>query len=96
MQASLQKKTRIKILPAISFKENLRLRGTDIDEAVKNVQGVLPDNADEDTQVTITLLEKNLQTIADPGLYEGSLNSSGQECNAWLRRVPSDDQSCQF
>ena len=79
MQGSLQKQPRIKILPAFIANERLRLREADIDEAVKTVQGVLPQQVDGDIDVTITLLEKNLKIMADMSPYEGSFDSSCQE-----------------
>jgi signal transduction histidine kinase len=73
MQGSLQKQPQIKILPAFSINERLRLREADIDEVVKTVQGVLPQYVDEDIDVTITLLEKNLKIMADLALMKEAL-----------------------
>jgi len=73
MQGSLQKQPRIKILPAFIANERLRLREADIDEAVKTVQGVLPQQVDGDIDVTITLLEKNLKIMADMALMKEAL-----------------------
>jgi signal transduction histidine kinase len=72
MQGSLQKQPQIRILPALSVNEGLRLRGADIDEAVRTVQGVLPEHVDGNIDVTITLLEKNL-IMADMALMKGAL-----------------------
>jgi hypothetical protein len=58
MQGSLQKQPQIKVLPAFGVNERFELREADIDEAVKTVQGVLPQHVDEDIDVTITILEK--------------------------------------
>ena len=73
MQGSLQKQPQIKILPAFSVNERLRLREADIDEVVKTVQGVLPQHVDGDIDVTITLLEKNLKIMADMALMKEAL-----------------------
>jgi signal transduction histidine kinase len=73
MQGILQKQPQIKILPAFSINERLRLREADIDEVVKTVQGVLPQHVDEDIDVTITLLEKNLKIMADMALMKEAL-----------------------
>ena len=73
MQGSLQKQHRIKILPAFSVSERFRLRGADIDEVVKTVQDVLSQHVDEDIDVTITLLEKNLKLMADMALMKEAL-----------------------
>ena len=73
MQGSLQKQPQIKILPAFIANERLRLREADIDEAVKTVQGVLPQQVDGDIDVTITLLEKNLKIMADRALMKDAL-----------------------
>jgi len=73
MEGNLQKQPRIKILPALSFNEGPRLTREDIDEVVKTVQGVLPQHADGDIDVTITLLEKNLRIMADMALMKEAL-----------------------
>ena len=73
MQGSLQKQPQIKILPAFIANERLRLREADIDEAVKTVQSVLPQQVDGDIDVTITLLEKNLKIMADRALMKDAL-----------------------
>lgn len=73
MQGSLQKQPQIKILPAFTVNERLRLREADIDEVVKTVQGVLPQHVDEDIDVTITLLEKNLKIMADMTIMKEAL-----------------------
>jgi signal transduction histidine kinase len=70
MQGSLQKQPQIKILPAFSVNERLRLREADIEEVVKTVQSVLPQHADGDNDVTITLMEKNLKIIEDMALMK--------------------------
>ena len=73
MQGSLQKQPQIKILPAFSVNERLRLREADIDDVVKTVQDVLPQHVDGDIDVTITLLEKNLKIMADMALMKEAL-----------------------
>jgi len=73
MQRCLQKQLRIKILPAFSVNRILELRESDIDEAVKTVQGVLPEYIDGDIDVTITLLEKNLKITTDITLMKDAL-----------------------
>jgi nitrogen fixation/metabolism regulation signal transduction histidine kinase len=73
MQGSLQKQPQIKILPAFSVNERLRTREEDIDDVVKTVQGVMPQHVDGDIHVTITLLEKNLKTMADTVLMKEAL-----------------------
>ena len=72
MEGSLQKEPRIKILPALSVNERLRLRGADIDQVVKTVKGVLPQHVEGNIDVTITLLEKNL-IMADMALMKEAL-----------------------
>jgi nitrogen fixation/metabolism regulation signal transduction histidine kinase len=73
MQESLQKQPQIKILPALRFNGRIRLREADIDEAVKTVQGVLPQHIDGDIDVTIMLVEKNLKIIEDMALMREAL-----------------------
>jgi nitrogen fixation/metabolism regulation signal transduction histidine kinase len=73
MQGSLQKQPQIKILPAFSVNERFKLQEADIDEAVKTVQGVLPQHVDGDIDVTITILEKNLKIMADRALMKEAL-----------------------
>jgi len=73
MEGSLRKQVQVKILPAFSSNERLRLREADIDEVVRTVQGVLPQQVDEDTDVTITLLEKNLKILTDMALMKEAL-----------------------
>jgi nitrogen fixation/metabolism regulation signal transduction histidine kinase len=73
MQGSLQKQPRIKILPALSVNERFKLREADIDEAVKTVQGVLPQHVEGDIDVTITLLEKNLKIMAEMAFMKEAL-----------------------
>jgi len=55
MQGSLRKQPQIKILPVPSINKRLGLREADIDEVMKTVQGVLPQQLDDDIDVTITL-----------------------------------------
>ena len=73
MQGSLQKQPQVKILPAFRVNEGFELRDADIDEAVKTVQGVLPQHVDGDIDVTITLMEKNLKIMTDVHLMKESL-----------------------
>ena len=73
MQESLQKQPQIKILPVLSVNERLRLREADIGDVIKAVQGVFPQHIDEDIDVTITLLEKNLKIMADMALMKEAL-----------------------
>jgi len=73
MQGGLQKQPQIKILPAIRVNERLQLRNVDIEEVVKTVKGVLPQNVDVDIDVTIMLLEKNLKVMSDMALLEEAL-----------------------
>ena len=73
MQGSLQKQPQIKILPILRVNERLRSREADIDEFVKTVQDALPQHVDEDIDVTITLLEKNLKIMADMALMKEAL-----------------------
>jgi nitrogen fixation/metabolism regulation signal transduction histidine kinase len=70
VQGSLQKQPQIKILPTLRVNESLRSREADIDEFVKTVQDALPQHVDEDIDVTITLLEKNLKIMADIALMK--------------------------
>ena len=73
MQGSLQKQPQINIVPAFSVNERIRLREADIDDVVKTVQGALPQHVDEDIDITITLLEKNLKLRADMALMKEAL-----------------------
>jgi len=73
MQESLQKQPLVKILPAFRVNEGFELRDADIDEAVKTVQGVLPQHVDGDIAITITLLEKNLKIMTDVALMKETL-----------------------
>jgi nitrogen fixation/metabolism regulation signal transduction histidine kinase len=73
MQESLQKQPHIKILPAFRANERFKLRDADIDDAVKTVQGVLPQHVDADIDLTITILEKNLNIMADMALMKEAL-----------------------
>ena len=72
MRGNLQQQPQIKLLPALSLNERLRLREADIDEVVKTVQGVLPQHVDGNINVTITLLKKNL-IMADMALMKEAL-----------------------
>ena len=99
MQGSLQKQPQIKSLPAFCVNQRLRLREADTDDVVKTVQSVLPQHADGDIDVTITLLEKNMKIMADKTLMREALTHlvrNAMACNARLRQVPTDDQSGQF
>jgi signal transduction histidine kinase len=73
MQGSLQKQPQIKVLPAFGVNERFELREADIDEAVKTVQGALPQHVDGNIDVTITLLEKNLKIMTDAALMKETL-----------------------
>jgi nitrogen fixation/metabolism regulation signal transduction histidine kinase len=73
MQGSLRKQPQIKILPVPSINKRLGLREADIDEVMKTVQGVLPQQLDDDLDVTITLLEKNLKIMTDMALMKEAL-----------------------
>ena len=73
MEASLQKRPHIKILPVLSINERLRLREADIDEVMKTVQGVLPQHFDEGIALTITILERNLKIITDMALMKEAI-----------------------
>lgn len=73
MQSSFQKQLQIKILPALSVNEQLRLREADIEEVVKTMQGVLPQHFEGDNDVTITLVAKNLAITASMALMKEAL-----------------------
>jgi signal transduction histidine kinase len=73
MLVNFQKQSQIKILPAFSVAERLRLRETDLNEVVRTVEGVLPQYVNGDIAVTITLLEKNLKIMADMALMRETL-----------------------
>jgi signal transduction histidine kinase len=73
MQGNLQKQPHIKILPAFSVNERLRLREADIEDVVKTVLNVLPRHIDWNIDVTIALLEKNLKIVADMTLMKEAL-----------------------
>jgi nitrogen fixation/metabolism regulation signal transduction histidine kinase len=73
MIRSFQKQPQIKILHAFSVNGRLRLRETDLSEVVRTVESVLPQYVNEDIDVTITLLEKNLKIMADMALMKENL-----------------------
>jgi signal transduction histidine kinase len=74
MQGSLQNQPQFKILPAFNVNERFGSREEeDIDEVMKTVQGVLTQYVDEDCDVTITLVEKNLKIITDMALMKETL-----------------------
>ena len=73
MQESLQKQPQIKILPVLSVNESLSLREADIGKVIKTVQGAFPQHINEDIDVTIKLLEKNLKIMADMALMKETL-----------------------
>ncbi len=73
MQRNLQKQPQVKILPAFSVNENLRLREADSEDIAKLVRVILSQKVDVDNDVTITLVEKNLKIIADMVLMKEAL-----------------------
>jgi nitrogen fixation/metabolism regulation signal transduction histidine kinase len=73
MQGSIEKQPEIKILPALSVKEKPGLREADIDDVVRSLHGVFPRHADEDLDVKITLVEKNLKIVPDMALMKEAL-----------------------
>lgn len=73
MRESFEKQPHIKILPAFSIDGRLRLRETDLNEIARMVEGLLPQYANSDIDVTITLLEKNLKIMADMNLMKEAL-----------------------
>ena len=73
MIESFQKQPQVKILPAFTFDGRFRLRETDLNEIVRTVESVLPQYANGDIDVTITLLEKNLHIMADRALVAEAL-----------------------
>jgi nitrogen fixation/metabolism regulation signal transduction histidine kinase len=73
MQWSLQKQPQIKILPILRYNERFKLPEADVDEAVKTIQGVLPQHVDEDIDITINILEKNLKMMKDEALMRETL-----------------------
>ena len=98
MKGNLQKQPQIKILPALSVNERLRLREADIDEVVRTVKGVLPQHVDGNIDVTITLLEKNL-IMADMALMKEALTQlvrNAMDAMSRLRQVLTDYQPRQF
>jgi len=74
MQERLQNQPQIKILPAFCAIGQTRLRDEDINEMVKTVQDVLPQEVDGDIDLTITILEKNLKIMADIALMKEALS----------------------
>ena len=70
---SFQKRFQIKSLTDFSFDKRARLRETDLNEVVKTVERVLPQYVNEDIDVTVTLLEKNLKIMADMALMKEAL-----------------------
>lgn len=74
MQESLQKQPQIKILPAFSVRERyIELRDANTNEVVRTIQGALPQHVDGDIDVTITLLEKNLNIINNMAIMKETL-----------------------
>jgi signal transduction histidine kinase len=73
MQESIQKQPYIKILPAFRVNRGFDLRDADVDEAVKTIQGVLPQHVDGDIDVTITLMGENLKLMTDVPLMRETL-----------------------
>jgi nitrogen fixation/metabolism regulation signal transduction histidine kinase len=73
MIRSFQKQPQIKILPAFNFDGGLKLRETDLNEIASMVRGLLPQDANWDIDITITLLEKNLKIMADLALTKEGL-----------------------
>ena len=73
MMESFQKRFQIKSLTDFSFGKRDRLRETDLNEVVKTVERVLPQYVNEDIDVTVTLLEKNLKIMADMALMKEAL-----------------------
>jgi signal transduction histidine kinase len=73
MIRSFEKQPHIKILPAFSVSERLRLREMDLNEIARMVEGLLPQYVNRDIDVTITLLEKNLKIMADMVLMKEAL-----------------------
>lgn len=73
MIRSLQKQPQIKILPAFNINGGLKLKETDINEITSMVRGLLPQDANWDIDITITLLEKNLKIMADMALMKEGL-----------------------
>ena len=88
MQESLQKQPYVKILPALRVNEGFELRDADIDEAVKTVQGVLPQYVDGDIAITITLLEKNLKIMTDVALMKETLTHLVRNAMADCSKFP--------
>ena len=83
MPTVLQNQPQIKFLPAFSVDERLRLREADINDVVKTVQGILPQHVDEDIDVTITFVEKNMKTMADmPSMEEALTHLVGNTLDA--------------
>ena len=73
MIKSFQKHIQIKNLPAFTVDGRLRLREMDLNEVVRTVENVLPQYVNGDIDVTITLVEKNLQIMADMALMKEAL-----------------------
>ena len=65
MIESYQKQPQIKILPAFSIDKKQKLKETNLNEITRMVEGLLPQYVNRDSDVTITLLEKNLKIMAD-------------------------------
>jgi len=70
MIESYQKQPQIKILPAFSIDKKQKLKETDLNEITRMVEGLLPQYVNRDSDVTITLLEKNLKIMADMALMK--------------------------
>ncbi len=73
MIETIQKQSQVTILPAFCVDRKRRLQETDLNEVLKTVESVLPEYANKDIDVTITLLEKNLKIMADTALITVAL-----------------------
>jgi signal transduction histidine kinase len=73
MQENIQRQSQIRVLPAFSVNKVFGLQETDMEEVVKTVQNVLLRPVAENVNITITLLEKNLNIMADMAIMKKAL-----------------------
>jgi signal transduction histidine kinase len=73
MIESIERQPHIEILPAFNIDRRLLLKETDLNGIAKMVGDLLPQRLNVNVEVTVTLLEKNLMTMADVVLMKEAL-----------------------
>lgn len=73
MLESIERQPHIEILPAFDIDRGLRLKETDLNGITRMVGDLLPQCLNDNVEVTVTLLEKNLMTMADVVLMKEAL-----------------------